>query len=33
MQILLLHTFSTCFGRHALIIRSVKHCHGSHRYR
>ena len=25
MQILLLQTFSTCFGRHAPIIRSVKY--------
>ena len=24
MQILLLQTFSTCFGRHAPIIRSIK---------
>jgi len=33
MQILLLQTFSTCFGRHAPIIRSVKYWHGSHCYR
>ena len=33
MQILLLQTFSTCFGRHAPIIRSIKYWHGSHRYR
>ena len=25
MQILLLQTFSTCFGRHAPIIRSIKY--------
>jgi len=33
IQILLLQTFSTCFGRHAPIIRSIKYWHGSHRYR
>jgi len=33
MQILLLQTISTCFGRHAPIIRSIKYWHGSHRYR
>jgi len=33
MQILLLQTFTTCFGRHAPIIRSIKYWHGSHRYR
>ena len=27
MQILLLQTFSTCFGRHAPIIRSIKYWH------
>ena len=33
MQILLLQTFSTCFGHHAPIIRGIKYWHGSHRYR
>ena len=33
MQILLLQTFSTCFGCQAPIIRSIKYWHGSHRYR
>ena len=33
MQILLLQTFSTCLGRYAPIIRSIKYWHGSHRYR
>ena len=33
MQILLLQTFSTCFGCHAPIIRSVEYWHGSHWYR
>ena len=33
MQILLLQTFSTCFGLQAPIIRSIKYWHGSHRYR
>jgi len=33
MQILLLQTFSTCFGRHAPIIISVKYWHSSHWYR
>ena len=28
MQILLLQIFSTCFGRHAPIIRSIKYWHG-----
>ena len=32
-DILLLQTFSTCSGHHAPIIRSIKYCHGSHRYR
>jgi len=32
MQILLLQTFSACFGRHAPIIRSINYWHGSHRY-
>jgi hypothetical protein len=33
MQILLLQTFSTCFGRQAPIIRSIKYWHSSHRYK
>jgi len=33
MQILLLQTFSTCFGRQAPVIGSIKYWHGSHRYR
>jgi len=30
MQILLLQTFSTCFGRHAPIIRSIKYWRPKH---
>ena len=32
-HILLLQNFSTCFGHHSPIIRSIKYWHGSHRYR